>query len=161
MAVISKKTALVWVLIVAGAVTLWKFVWKPMETKEVAAPSVNPSSQSVPSNTVMTPGENPATTSARVQKSAAIRTSYSNPAGNDEVGFVLFVDENGLITEAVTEVLAIHEISKARQAAFGAGLGEVLKGKKLSELSAIDKVGGSSLTTNAFNKVLPELKSQL
>ena len=96
-----------------------------------------------------------------VKKSVAVRTSYGNPAGSDEVGFVLALDDNGVIVNATTEVLATHDISKARQAAFASGLGTAIQGKKLSELTAIDRVGGSSLTTNAFNKALPELKAQL
>ncbi len=37
----------------------------------------------------------------------------------------------------------------------------ILKGKKLSELTKIDKVGKSTLTTDAFNSVIDELKAQL
>lgn len=164
MAVISKKTALIWVLIIAGAVTLWKFVWKPMEGKEasVSTPTTNSLGSASPSGRAMTePSTGVVTDPSTVKKMATVNTTYNNPAGSDEVGFLLMMDENGVIVEAITQVLATHEISKARQAAFGAGLGAAIKGKKLSELSAIDRVGGSSLTTAAFNEALPALKAQL
>jgi hypothetical protein len=48
-----------------------------------------------------------------------------------------------------------------RQESFGSGAGAVLVGKKLSDLGAIDRVGGSSLTTNAFNTSIDKLKAQL
>ena len=94
-------------------------------------------------------------------KDVAIKTSYASPAGTDEVGFTLSVDAMGTIIGAKTDVLTAHPISKKRQEAFADGLLPVVKGKKLSELSSIDKVGGSSLTTKAFNDSLDELKAQL
>ncbi|MBP9697742.1 MAG: hypothetical protein KBD65_00930 [Candidatus Moranbacteria bacterium] len=159
MAIISKKTALVWVLIVAGAVTLWKFVWKSENDDAMMAPAATRTTEPVSGNGAMMESQSPAMMADK--KIVTTRTSYKNPAGEDEVAFSLTVDDNGVITDAATEVLAIHDISKMRQVAFSDGLLAVLKGKKLNELSSIDRVGGSSLTTTAFNKALPELKAQL
>lgn len=98
---------------------------------------------------------------APATKELSIKTSYENPGGADEVGFTVVVDSNGVITDAKTETLATNPTSLIRQQSFASELPTVLKGKKLSELSQIDKVGGSSLTTAAFNKSLDQLKAQL
>lgn len=98
---------------------------------------------------------------APTTKELSVKTSYTNPGGSDEVGFTLVVDSTGVITDAKTETLATNPTSLIRQQSFASELPTVLKGKKLSELSQIDKVGGSSLTTAAFNKSLDQLKAQL
>lgn len=94
-------------------------------------------------------------------KKLSTKTSYKNPAGDDEVGFNLMVNGEGAIVDATVDILAIHAVSKTRQLAFSEGLAGAIKGKKLSELSSIDRVGGSSLTTGAFNASLAQLKGQL
>lgn len=156
MAKISKKTALLWVLIIGAVVAVWRFVWDPIESKK--------ENQEVLENAVVTPvqkSENTpeADTTASTVKESSVRTSYKNPGGEDEVGFSISVDESGVITNATVEVLAKNPTSKTRQNAFAAGLPKALQGKKLSDLTAIDKVGGSSLTTNAFNASLAQLKA--
>jgi hypothetical protein len=110
--------------------------------------------------------QNAADTKPAAEKPAAAKevsamAAYKSPAGEDKVGFTLTVDANGAITDAKTQVMSDNEISKKLQQAFGDGLPAVLKGKKLGELSKIDKVGGSSLTTAAFNQSLEQLKAQL
>ncbi len=89
-----------------------------------------------------------------------IETSYVSPAGEEKVSFTLTVDGQGTITDAQTGVLAKSPISKMRQNSFAKDLPSALVGKKLADLSSIDRVGGSSLTTGAFNKALAELKAQ-
>lgn len=93
--------------------------------------------------------------------SVSLETTYQSPAGPEDVGFLLTVDENGIITDTQTEVLATAPISVTRQESFAEELSEVLVGRNLAELTNIDRVGGSSLTTDAFNAALPELKAQL
>lgn len=92
-----------------------------------------------------------------------IRTvaTYTSPAGEDKIAFVLGLDASGTIVSTSIESMTDHEISKKRQAAFGEGFSGAIVGKKLSELSNIDRVGGSSLTTKAFNESLAALKSQM
>lgn len=154
MAMISKKTAFIWVLILAGAVTLWKFFWKPMEEEKMNSQSPTPS------NAMMQKETTGAMMEAAV-KTTRIQTSYKNPGGSDEVGFVVMVGSDGVVTDAKAEVLAVNPISKVRQEAFAEAFPAALKGKRLSELTAIDRVGGSSLTTGAFNAALPQLQAQL
>jgi len=144
MAVISKKTALIWVLLVAGILALWKFVWKPMNDDRVASPANKELSENM-MNTA--------------EKQVSVRTHYNNPGGGDDVAFTLSVDSDGIITSATTDVLAVNPTSQMRQQAFAADFPQALVGKKLSELALIDRVGGSSLTTGAFNAALVELKA--
>ncbi len=141
----GKILAFLGILIVGGALVVWKFVGKS-ETGE-----------KVGTNTKGTAG----TDMKASEKKVNAKVSYKNPAGDDEVGFTLTVNGEGTIIATATDVLATHDISKKRQEAFAAGLTTSLSGKKLNDLTSIDKVGGSSLTTGAFNQALPQLKAQL
>ncbi|MBP9728196.1 MAG: hypothetical protein KBD27_02350 [Candidatus Moranbacteria bacterium] len=140
----GKLMAFLGILVIGGAVAVWKFTEKS-ETGKVGA------------DTKGTTG----TDMKASEKKVNARIAYNNPAGGDEVGFILTVNGEGTIVATTTEVLATHDISKKRQEAFAAGLTESLSGKKLSELTSIDRVGGSSLTTGAFNQALPQLKAAL
>lgn len=100
-------------------------------------------------------------TAMSAEKKVSVRTQYNNPAGSDEVAFTLTVDKSGIITDAQTDILAVHGISQTRQKSFADAFPTAVKGKKLSELAPLDRVGGSSLTTGAFNAVLPQLKAEL
>lgn len=90
-----------------------------------------------------------------------LKETYQSPAGPEEVGFTIVVDENGVITDAKTEQLAKAPISKVRQEAFAKDMPAAIKGKKLSELTKVDRIGGSSLTTGAFNAFLEKAKKQV
>lgn len=140
----GKLMALLGILVIGGALVVWKFTGKS-ETEKMGA------------DTKGTTG----TDMKASEKKVNARVSYKNPAGDDEVAFTLTVNGEGIIVSASAEVLAIHDISKKRQEAFAGGLATALSGKKLSDLASIDRVGGSSLTTGAFNQALPQLKSQL
>lgn len=76
------------------------------------------------------------------------------------VRFTLVVDADGVIT-AVKLVEAPTNVASDKQTEFSEGLATVIRGKKLAELSAVDRIGKSTLTTDAFNSVLDELKTQL
>ncbi len=78
----------------------------------------------------------------------------------DTLRFVLTVDKDGVIINAQTLDAATNQVPE-KKIEFNEGLVLTLKGKKLSELTAIDKIGTSSLTTKAFNDALGDLKSQL
>ena len=94
-------------------------------------------------------------------KTLTTTQGYKSPAGDEEVGFTLVVDEAGVITEAEAEVMATAPTSKLRQESFAKDFPAAVVGKKLSELSTVDRIGGSSLTTGAFNAALEELKKQV
>lgn len=87
--------------------------------------------------------------------------AFEVPDGTDKVRFILGLDENGaVVATRTTDVLAGDSIDEHLQE-FSDNLLIMLKGRKLSELTAVDKVGKSSLTTKAFNSAIPDLQKQL
>lgn len=78
----------------------------------------------------------------------------------DTLRFVVLVDRTGMIQEIKTLDAATNEVPEKKKE-FNEQVNVLLKGKKLAELTTIDKVGTSSKTTEAFNKALGELKSEL
>lgn len=167
MAQIKKSTLFLGVAVLAGLVAAVKFLMPSKggdANPSVASSDMKDSSAKIVGESATKPTEKPAETMAETPKgvkSVTTKAVYKNPAGEDEVGFTLSVDAMGVIVDAKTDILAVHDISKKRQTAFAEGLPAAVKGKKLSELSSIDKVGGSSLTTKSFNDALAGLKSQL
>lgn len=123
----------------------------PAPAMESTAPATSPTSDATESTRTLAPGE----------QMVSVETNYMSPGGEEQIGFTLFVDEEGVITAAETNVLGKSPTTVMRQKSFAAELPTVVTGKKLSELSDVDRVGGSSLTTGAFNKALTELKAQL
>lgn len=104
---------------------------------------------------------NPESSSESTEQTVSVTANYTSPAGEEEVIFNISVDENGIITKAETEGLATNPTSIIRQKSFAENLPTAIVGKNISELSNIDRVGGSSLTTNAFNASLEQLRAQL
>lgn len=140
----KKKMMLLGILIVAGVLVAVRYF---MQSAQLTKAPVQPAGTS----------DN---TTDSTAKEANIVTSYNNPAGGDQVGFTVVVDKEGVITDVQTQVLATHDVSKMRQQSFATAAPAVLRGKKLSELTAIDRVGGSSLTTGAFNASIEKLKAE-
>lgn len=94
-------------------------------------------------------------------KEVSAVVTYDTPGDEpDTLRFVVTVDQNGLIETIQTIDPEINAIPPKKQD-FNDQINVILKGKKLSELTAIDKVGKSSLTTTAFNSVLNDLKKDL
>lgn len=153
---ITKKTALIGLLILTALVGVWRFVIQPWQQKDEQNSLTPPMSDPTTKVTPVSSGEE-----AVNLKKASVRTSYKNPGGEDEVGYSIVVDESGTIVTASAEVLAKNPTSIKRQEAFAEGLLQAIQGKKISDLTAIDKVGGSSLTTASFNASLAELKAGL
>jgi len=101
-------------------------------------------------------GTNPAAT-----REVSTVATYEAPGGTDKVRFTIGLDTGGrVISVKASDALKGDEVSE-NLAKFSTGLLLVIKGKKLSELSAVDRIGKSSLTTAAFNASLPALKAQL
>lgn len=141
-----KKIFAVLVLLVAGILALWRYVTQPTPSERKSSVTEQPASA-----LVVREGE----------KKLSTKSSYTSPAGMEDVGFDVVVDKEGVITGATVEAMTDNQISKMRQEAFGQALPQVIVGKKLQDLSHIDTIGGSSLTTGAFNEALTSLKSQL
>ncbi|MFZ1627112.1 MAG: hypothetical protein WAT81_04905 [Candidatus Moraniibacteriota bacterium] len=158
MAQIKKSTIFLGIAALAGLVAAVKFLLPAKSGQSEKSTATN--SAIVPSTPVQTT-DIPKGEMMKEAKSVTTKVSYMNPAGEDEVSFTLYVDSTSMIVDAKADTLATHDISKKRQAAFAEGFPTAVKGKKLSELTSIDKVGGSSLTTKAFNDTLATLKAQL
>lgn len=86
--------------------------------------------------------------------------TYDVPEASIEhhVRFTLLLDANEAIT-GVRMVELPKEESSEKQTEFANNLTVMIQGKKLAELHQVDKVGKSTLTTDAFNSVIDELKA--
>ena len=86
--------------------------------------------------------------------------SYDIPEGSHIIEFTITIDDDGIIQKVSGLDLTAPEKQSSIDK-FSATLTTTIQGKKLSELEAVDKVGTSSLTTNAFNESLTNIKAQL
>lgn len=159
MAPIKKSTIFLGVAVLAGLVAAIKF-FMPSKMDSDPAMTATETDATAPSKSETVATGSPSAEMKQARE-IAVNTSYTTPAGQDPVSFTVFVDSNGVIVDAQSGILATNEISKKRQTAFAEGFAMAVKGKRLSELTAIDKVGGSSLTTKSFNDSLPRLKAGL
>ncbi len=161
----NKKFVAAGVLVLAGAVVMWKYVLKPGESEKMMETTPQDQRETTSTAPVMAPQESKDEMQSGMAEQTArtlrVETTYQSPAGTDPVAFSLSVDASGVITDAKTEITTSHPISKMRQEAFAAEFPMAVKGKKLSELSALDRVGKSTLTTNAFNQSIDALRAQL
>lgn len=113
-----------------------------------------------PSNTMTQTTAPGAVTEVQTGTTVQLETEYLSPAGPEKVAFALTLDDAGTITAANTTVLGKAPTSIMRQQNFKTELPAAVVGKKLADLTKIDRVGGSSLTTGAFNEALAKLKAQ-
>lgn len=141
-----RKTFLLFSLVIVSALILSACQPAP-QTETSGGQSTNPETSSV----MVAPGN----------KLLTLETTYQSPAQLEKVSFMVAVDPDGVITSAASSIQAENPVSVMRQESFAKDLPAVLVGKKLADLDQIDRVGGSSLTTGAFNKALAELKTQL
>ena len=171
------KKASVFVLVAVLAVVGYKFAAKSGGAETAAAAGatapadtskVPPAPTAVTTSPADTRTVPPAPTTvtspaapSRAAKQISASETYRDPSGEEKVTFMLTVDSTGTITEAASTVLAENPIAVRRQTAFQSGFAAAVVGKKLSSLSNIDVVSGSSLTTGAFNKALTSLKAQM
>jgi len=86
--------------------------------------------------------------------------SYDVPGGSHTVRFTVGVDEDGVIGR-VSGTDTTDPEHQANVDKFATALTTMIKGKKLSELDAVDMVGSSSLTTAAFNEALADIRAQI
>lgn len=94
-------------------------------------------------------------------KEVSAEVTYDTPGDYpDHLRFVVALDGEGTIQSIQTFDAETGEVPEKKKE-FTEQINVLLKGKKLSELSAIDKVGKSSLTTDAFNQALGDLKAKL
>ena len=159
MAEITQRTALVSVLLAIGMAGVLVYVSRPFDDEVLS--SGDRSQVSIAGKAAVKGARTAHLVIIPGQKKVSATTSYTSPAGSENIGFSLLVNADGTIEDAMVDVLATNDISKKRQEAFGDALVDAIKGKNLKNIEALDSIGGSLLTTNAFNSVLENLKSQL
>ncbi len=95
-------------------------------------------------------------------KEVSTTMSYDVPEADitHTVKFTLRLDTDGRVVGVRMAEMPKDEPSDKQQE-FADGLLVMVQGKKLSELTKVDRVGKSTVTTDAFNSVLDKLKSQL
>lgn len=93
------------------------------------------------------------------KKVSAVVKYMATEDKEDTLRFVLTLDKDGVITE-VSTVDAETNLVPEKKKPFNEGLSVIIKGKKLSELGKVDKIGTSTYTTDAFNSVIDQLKAQ-
>ncbi len=94
------------------------------------------------------------------REASAVVSYMATEDKKDTLRFTVTTDKDGVITGVTVVDPATNETPEKKKE-FSEQLIMIIKGKKLSELGSIDKVGTSSLTTKAFNDALGDLKSQL
>jgi hypothetical protein len=144
------------VLIIAG-VAMWMNNKPTAEAPAEATPDTNTGEQNTPAPSEVMP-ETPASSSYKAG-SYAVVGSYQSPAGAEELGVTLSIDQNGIIQEAKTEILATNPASKKWQGTFTEGFTAEVVGKSIDGLS-LNIVNGSSLTPAGFNDALTKIKAQ-
>ncbi|MCC9173045.1 FMN-binding protein [Arthrobacter sp. zg-Y179] len=85
--------------------------------------------------------------------------SYIPPSGTSEDVDVTLRLEGSVVTELEVETSQKNPTSKQYQREFTAGVKEQVVGKSLDELD-VDKVAGSSLTSEGFNRALDAIRSE-
>jgi uncharacterized protein with FMN-binding domain len=83
---------------------------------------------------------------------------YLSPGGREKV-FVSLVIKDNIIESVVFEGRASDPTSKTYQKLFADNFKNKVVGKKISDVK-LDKVSGSSLTSNGFNQALQKIKNQ-
>jgi hypothetical protein len=147
------------VLVLAGAA-----IW--MSNKPVATapseqtPSDTSGEQNTPTPTPSTP-ETPAPVVSQSYKAGSYGATgtYQSPAGAEELGVTLTINQAGIITDAKSETMATNPASKKWQGVFTAGVNTEVVGKSIDQVS-LGVVSGSSLTPKGFMDALEKIKVQ-
>lgn len=143
---IKKSSLLIAAVVVSSIFVYYRYTKEVLQSgKEQASTMV------VRDESVNTPG----------LKEVSAEVTYDTPGDYpDHLRFVVVLDGEGAIQSIQTFDAETGEVPEKKKE-FTEQINVLLKGKKLSELSAIDKVGKSSLTTDAFNQALGDLKAKL
>jgi hypothetical protein len=140
---IKKGIVLIAVVIVLSAFVYYRYATRIFQTSK--------NEEAVPMMEVVPAGS----------REVSAEASFDTPGDYAEnLRFIVTVDKQGVIESVKTVDAATNEVPE-KKVEFNQELSVIITGKKLSELTAIDKVGKSSLTTAAFNSVIDQLKAQL
>ncbi len=123
-----------------------------------------PDSQPQPQTATKTKETAVATTTANAKTYSykngtySTKTSYMAPSGQENFGFSLTV-QNDKVTDVTITNLASDRVSSNYQNIFSAGIKTLAIGQSLNSLK-VGVVSGASLTSNAFNLALVNIKAQ-
>ncbi|MCU1544240.1 MAG: FMN-binding protein [Microbacteriaceae bacterium] len=82
---------------------------------------------------------------------------YTSPNGTEEVEVTVTLAD-GVISDVKVVGSGDNPTSKLYQGKFAKGIGDVVVGKSIDQIS-VDKVAGSSLTSAGFNDAIDEIKA--
>jgi hypothetical protein len=157
----EQKILLLLVLVACGAGATYYVTQGNANTIETPAAVTDQ-----PTVTTPTPvTTNPATTTGGTVAAGKTLTQtevYAAPEGNsNQITVTVVLDQNGVISDVKFDYATPRDHqSKERLASFAAAFSpSMVLGKKLSDVS-LSRVGGSSLTTKAFNKAIADLAAK-
>ena len=107
-------------------------------------------------NTKTAPGHATLGTGAYTDGDYSATGDYQSPAGEESVGVSVTL-EGDVVTAVTVEPMAENANSVRYQTAFAGGVADVVVGKSIDDLS-VDKVAGSSLTSDGFNAAIEQIK---
>ncbi len=84
--------------------------------------------------------------------------SYQSPGGNENITVTLTLKDS-VITAVKSTVDGTDPDELHYQGEFDKGISAVVVGKKLDDIQ-VDKVGGSSLTSQGFNNAVEKIKTE-
>lgn len=84
--------------------------------------------------------------------------SYSNPGGQSSLSVALTISD-GTISDVTVTPEATNGTSKQYQTQFAGGIAAEVVGKSLDDLD-VQKVAGSSLTSQGFNEAIESIKGE-
>ncbi len=139
--------AIATVIVLTGVVFYYQFFGKETQPVDQAT--------SLPLN-------RPESMTSLASKEVSTETTYVVPEADltHHIKFTVGLDETGRVVDVRMVEMPKGEATEKQQE-FASTLTVMIKGKKLAELSQVDKVGKSTLTTEAFNAALGDLKAQL
>ncbi|MFZ2187559.1 MAG: FMN-binding protein [Candidatus Moraniibacteriota bacterium] len=140
---IKKSTALIALVVLVSVFVYYRYATKILQ--------VNKGKEAIPTTEVLPVAS---------KKVSAVVSYMVTEDKKDTLRFALTLDKQGIITEVATLDAETNEVPEKKKP-FNEQVSVMIVGKKLSELSAIDNVAKSTLTTNAFNSVVDQLKAQL
>lgn len=87
------------------------------------------------------------------------KVAYQTPESTENVDFVFTVTA-GSVTGLTLSATPVESQSRKYQSKFMDAITNKVVGMKISDLGSFDRVGGASLTTDAFNQAVVQLKAQ-
>lgn len=89
---------------------------------------------------------------------AQVELRYDTPVGEEENLLSLSLDGN-MITAYQFDISTANSTSERYQQEFAEELDQIIIGKSIDELAALDTLGGATVTTDAFTNALKQFPS--